>query len=450
MAGDPIRSISSAWLAGLVALTAVAGVPSVLPAQEPLRLELEEAVRRATAHNERVLMARAEEARAAGIVKEVRSDALPRVDANFGYTRNIQTPVLFFNTDQGVQQISIGSDNEYTFGLSFRQTLFDFSLGPARRAARLSRDASDAGVRAARTQVALEARTAYYDVLLSRALVRVRRQAVEQAERRLEQVEAFHAAGTAAEFDLLTAQVEAANLRPDLIEARNQLELDLNRLKRVVGLPLDREIVLADSFPEPGPAPAAEAELAETALQHRGDYRGQQIRVRLQEENLAAEEGADLPALELVAGLQRRASSDDLFPPEEDFSQTATAGLAFSLPLFDGRAGAGREQQAAAELSRERHRLEQLRENVRLEVQQARQTLESARERIDASASNVARAEKALEIAQTRFENGLSTQVELNDAELAVTQARTNHARALHAYAVARARLLAATGRERP
>jgi outer membrane protein TolC len=414
---------------------------------DTVRLGLDEAVRRATETNEQVLIARAEEARAAGIVKEIRADALPSVSANFGYTRNIQTPVIFFNQGGQQQQISIGSDNEYSFGISLQQTVFDFSLGPARAAARMSADATDALVEAARTDVALQTRTSYYDMLLAQALVRVQERALAQAKRRLTQVEDFYEAGTASEFELLTAQVEVDNVRPDLIEARNQLALDENRLKRTVGLPLDRELALTDSFPEPSPASVGEEELVRRAVESRSDLQGQRIRVQLQGENLTAQEREDLPALSLTAGLQRRASSDDFFPPQEDFSQTATAGLAFSVPLFDGRANAGRVQQARAEKRREEFRLRQLREDIRLEVQQASQALSAARERIRASEANVNRAERALQIAQTRFENGLSTQVELNDAELAVTRARSNLARALHAHAVARARLMAATGR---
>ena len=414
---------------------------------EPFRLGLEQAVRRATSVNEDVLVARAEQARAAGIVKEVRAGALPEITADFGYTRNIQTPVLFFNTEEGVQQISIGNDNDYVFGLSLRQTIFDFSLGPARAAARLSRRASSELVEDARDEVALRTREGYYGALLARELVRVQEQALEQAEARLEQVRQFYRAGTGSEFDLLTARVEVDNLRPDLIEARNQLELTRNRLKRTVGLPLERRIELTDGFPTPSDSLAPEAAYVQEAVRSRSDLRGQAIRVELQEENLTSRERAALPSLELTAGLSRRASSEDLVPPEEDFSQTVTAGLAFSVPLFDGRERAGQVQQAAAELEREEFRLRQLRENVRLEVQQSYQALRAARERVEATEATVERAERALEIAQTRFENGLSTQVELNDAELAVTRARTNQARALHDYAVAQARLLAATGR---
>ena len=412
---------------------------------DTLRLGVEEAVRRATTVNEDVLVARAEKARAAGTITEVRSDALPQITANFGYTRNIQTPVIFFGSGDETQQVRIGNANEYSCGLNLEQTLLDFSLGPAREAARLGRRASDAQLEAARIDVALRTRESYYQVLLSQALVRVRRQALEQAERRLEQVRAFREAGTGSEFDLLTARVEVENLRPDLIEARNELELSRNRLKRTVGVPLERTLALTDSFPDPTAA-APESAYVEEALARRSDLEGQRVRVRLQEENVTAEERSDLPALSLVAGLTRRASSDDLLPPEQDFVQTASAGLSFSVPLFDGNRQAGQVQQARAARNREQYRLRQLREDVRLQVQQAYQAMEAARQRIEATASTVQRAERALEIAQTRFRNGLSTQVELNDAELAVTQARTNHVRALHAYSVARARLMAATG----
>lgn len=445
------------FLAGTPALPVAAQAPPVPPSgtdrdggpaaalEDTVRLGLRDAVARAVTVDEDVLMARAEQARAAGIVKEVRSGSLPRVSASFGYTRNIQTPVIFFNQGGQTRQVQIGNDNEYAFGLNVEQTLFDFSLGPARTAARLSRTATASRVEAARTRAALAARTAYYDALLSRSLVEVQRQALAQAERRLEQVSSFHRAGTASEFDLLTARVEVANLRPALIEARNQLDLDRNRLKRRVGLPLDRPVTLRDSFPDPAPPGSRQAHL-ERALRERADLRAQQIRVGLQEENLRAEERDALPTLDLVAGLTRRASSAELLPPERDFIQTATAGLSFSLPLFDGNSRAGRVQQAAAARDRERYRLAQLRQDVRLEVQQAHQAMVAAGELVEASRSNVARAERALEIAQTRFQNGLSTQLELDDAELAVTEARTNLARALHAHAVARASLLAATG----
>lgn len=444
-----LAAVLTAALLPFAPSTAVAQQSQGAAAQQggTLRLSVEDAVRRAVTENEQVLMARAEAARTAGIVKETRAQSLPDLRLNMGYTRNLQSPVIFFNQGGETQQIQIGDENEMSAALSFEQPLLDFSLGPARRAAKLSRSATAAQVEAARTDVALSARSTYYRVLLDRELVRVQERALEQAQARLKQVRSFYEAGTGSEFDVLTARVEVDNIRPQLIQARNRLQLNRNRLKRVIAVPLEREVSLTDSLSRPPESEVAPLDSAvSVASANRADLESQRVRVNLQQANVDAEEGEALPSLSLSASVQRRASSADILPPERDFSQTAGASLNVSLPLFDGMARSGRVQQAKAAVDRERYRLEQLQEQVRLDVQQARQNLQSAREQIRASEANVERSERALEIAQTRFRNGLSTQVELNDAELAVTRARSNYARALHDYYVARAQLEAAQG----
>lgn len=455
--GPPLAAsflFSLAFVASLEAQERTGSAPNVAETreseawQEPVQLSLEEAVRRAVTLDQDVLVARAEEARIRGTEREVRARSLPDLSLDAGYTRNLQLPVIFFNTPEGVEQITIGERNDYQLALSLTQPLLDFSLGPARRAATLSRRSTAATVEAARTAAALEARLAYFAVLLDRELVRVQELALAQARARLADVEGMVRAGTASEFDLLTAQVEVENLRPELIEAENRLALDRNRLKRTVALPLRAELVLTDSL-EP---PDADDELAEDellpdrALRQRADVEAQRLAVDLYRQNVAAERGAGLPSFDLVAGLTRRASSQEFLPGEEDFTQSATAGLSVNLPLFDGRARAGRVQQAEAAVDREGFRLRRLEEDVRLEVQQARQDLRAARERIAASRANVRRAERALEMARSRFRTGVSSQLELSEAELGATRARTNYAEALHAFHVARARLMAAVG----
>ncbi|MGD8869871.1 MAG: TolC family protein, partial [Gemmatimonadales bacterium] len=257
----------------------------------------------------------------------------------------------------------------------------------------------------------------------------------------------FHRAGTGSDFDLLTAQVQVDNIRPRLIEARNRLELDLNNLKRAIDIPLDRRLELSDSLTGPAPQDSLALEDAVArALENRSDLRVQRTTVALQSENLTAERRGMLPSLNLEAQLTRRAASADLIPPERDFIQSTTVGLVLEFPIFDGLARSGRIQQAEAALDRERFRLQRARMTVHLEVQQALQALGAAREQVEASRGTVRRAEEALHIAQVRFANGLSTQVEVNDAELAVTEARTNQASARYAYSVARARLQAAMG----
>ncbi len=428
------------------------GFPDTLTAQgsraagrEPVRLSLAEAVGRAVDLNEDVLIARAEEARTAGLVREVRAASLPDIRADINYNRNIQNAVLFLETGDGVQQVQLGQENDFSFILTLEQPILDLALGPARSAARLSGEATAVQVESARVGVALQARLAYYQVLLDKELVVVQEKAIEQAGARLREVEAFYRVGTASDFDLLTAQVEVDNIKPLLIQARNLLELDRNRLKRTIGMPLNRTIELVDRLARPTEIPPLE-EAIEIALRNRPDVDSQELVIALQSENLAVQKASGYPTLDLIASFSRRGASSTLFPGGKDFAQSASAGLSFSVPVFDGRARSGRVQQARAAVDREKFRLQQLVENARLQVQQAHQALVASREQIEASESNIARAERALEIAQTRFRNGLSTQVELNDAELAVTRARTNFAQALYNHNAARAQLTAAMG----
>ena len=428
------------------------GFPDTLTAQgsraagrEPVRLSLAEAVGRAVDLNEDVLIARAEEARTAGLVREVRAASLPDIRADINYNRNIQNAVLFLETGDGVQQVQLGQENDFSFILTLEQPILDLGLGPARSAARLSGEATAVQVESARVGVALQARLAYYQVLLDKELVVVQEKAIEQAGARLREVEAFYRVGTASDFDLLTAQVEVDNIKPLLIQARNLLELDRNRLKRTIGMPLNRTIELVDRLARPTEIPPLE-EAIEIALRNRPDVDSQELVIALQSENLAVQKASGYPTLDLIASFSRRGASSTLFPGGKDFAQSASAGLSFSVPVFDGRARSGRVQQARAAVDREKFRLQQLVENARLQVQQAHQALVASREQIEASESNIARAERALEIAQTRFRNGLSTQVELNDAELAVTRARTNFAQALYNHNAARAQLTAAMG----
>lgn len=415
-------------------------------AAQVLPLSLREAEELALGRNERVLIAREEIEHTRGQIREVRAQSLPSLDVTYSYARNIQRPVIFFNQGGEVQQISIGSDNDNTVSLEVDQTLFSRAVNAASRAAQIAERVSRLGLEEAGESLTLDVRRAYYAALVNEQLVVVQEQALAQAQARLRQVDQFVDVGTAAEFDRLTAEVEVDNIRPLLIEARNDLALSLNELKRLLAIPQDQAIALTDSLTyEPLDLTLEEAQ-AQARLE-RDDVARQRATVQLQQQVVAVERAQSFPELSLAFDVSRRASSDEFVPATSDFSQSATAALELTVPVFDGRQAEGRVRQARADLAKEELRLTALEQDVELEVQQGLQNARAGAERIEAARSTVARAERALEIAQTRFANGLSTQLELNDAELALTEARTTLARALFDYNVARAELRRAIGR---
>lgn len=440
--------MASGTRAALAALLALCGAQPAARAQAPAgatSLSADQAVALALARNENVDIAVAGVDQAHGALVEAQSRFLPKLDFSYGYTRNVQRPVIFFNQGGVTQQISIGQANDNLFGLSLKQTLFDGSVALAQRAAALGHDFAEDNLETTKRGVALVARTTYYQVLLDSALVVVQQAALAQAEARLRVVEQRTQAGLASNYDRLTAEVAVENLRPPLIRARNQLALDQNTLKRTIGLPLGQPIVLTDtlSFEPVRPMDSA---AVRAAAARRSDVVAMQKLVRLSDAAVAAERWTTFPNLTLTATLQRHASSAQFLPGTPDFSQSFAVGVSVAWPLFDGRASQGRQLQDRAELRANGAQLTGKEADVRLEIQQAQQTLAAAADAVAASRGTVAVAEEALAIAQQRFINGLSIQVELGDAELAVTQARTNFAQALYAFNVARAQWQAALG----
>ena len=254
---DRIRIMG--WAVGLILVTAGGTAAQEAAGTDPpaeVRLTVEDAIGRALAENEQTRIARAGVDRTRGLVREAFADALPSVDGTYQLAHNLQRPVIFFNQGGETEQISIGEDNEHTFGITVEQTVFDRSLGAAISAARHGRAASEALYERALADVALETREDYYAVLLSEATVGVRESAVHLATERVEQVRLFRDVGTRSDFDVLTAEVDLENLRPELIRARNDYELAVNGLKRTIGTPLEQEIALDDTLAGGKPAAA--------------------------------------------------------------------------------------------------------------------------------------------------------------------------------------------------
>lgn len=412
------------------------------------RLTVDGAVELALRQNARVIVAAAEVDRARGAVEETQSRALPDLDFSYAYGRNLQRPAIFFNQGGQTQQITVGEAHDNTFVLSLRQTLFDPSLPSAIRAAGEAEGLARAVDADARVAVAYATKVAYYQALLDEQLVRVQEEALRQADARLQQLRERAMVGLASAFDSLTARVARENIRPSLIEAQHAQDRSLARLKRVIGIALDTDLTLADSLSDVD-VDVPRVGAVDSVVSVRPDVQAAERTVALRRAALAVEQRSSWPTLRLSAGLQRRASSPEFRPRDQDFVQSFVVGGELSWPLFDGRATTGRALQAAAQLRQASANLEAARSDARLEIEEAAQDIDAARALVEAARATIGQAEQALAIAQQRFVSGLSTQLELWDAELQLTRARTNVALALFRFSVARAGWTAAVGSTR-
>lgn len=448
-------------LAALAALTAVAsllGRGALALADEPgsggageIRLSLDEAVELAERNNETLLMAVEDEKRAGGAVREAWAGALPSVTLAGTYQRNFDLPVFFITTDSSTVKMEIGGELETAGQLRLDQVLYAFGrVGNAVKFAGIYKDIASLGVASAHSQVTYAAREAYYRVLLTEKVADIQHQSLKQAESHLKDIEQKHAQGTVSRFDLLRAQVEVKNREPAVIEAENDLALSLEDLKRIVGLADRGRVALTDTLAYSAFGIGEDEAIAE-AMGRRPEMQSLALNVEGKKKLLAIERAGMFPILGIYGQLQFQGQSaaDDLLGSfdKENRAVSKSAGLALSFPIFDGLRTRGRVSQARAALRHAEYQLEDARKGVRLEVSKAVRDLASLKKEYESQVATVDLAEEAYRIAETRFRSGISTQLELTDAETALAFAKTNFAQTLYRYNVAMANLERVLGR---
>lgn len=416
---------------------------------DTLRLSVEDAVSYALHQGETAALAREDVKIARAQKGVVLSNALPKLNLDASYNRNLKKPVIFFPDSSGTSQsITIGEDNAYSATLSLRQPLYSSGrVGAAYQASKDRATAAGYSGDAVAGEVNLQVRQAYYGALLAGTQVRIATESLAQAERRRDEIQARVDKGVAARFDLLRAQVEVANRQPAVTRVRNQAAIALEGLKRVAGLPLDRPVALSDTL-HYTPFPMTREDAVQEALENRNALAAARMEANAAGHQADAQAANDLPLLYLDGNYTWQGqTSAGLLPGDKETAQSAAVGLTLTWPLVDGWENRARTHQARAAAAKARITAHQLEESMRLEARSRWADLRATEEEIPAVEQAVSLAREAYAIARVRYASGLSTQLEVLDADLALTRARLSEKETLYRYQVALAELERTLGR---
>jgi outer membrane protein TolC len=364
--------------------------------------------------------------------------------------------------------------NTYTSALTLSQTLFQGGrLVSAARAASQVREAARYDEREQRAVVTLQVQRAYLQALFAARIAELQETNLALASSRLAQVEQFERAGQAARYDVLRARVERSNLEPLAIQARSDREIAVLELKRVLNMPAEQPVVLVSRI-DPAAAAALLSTMADTiAVAERAAVRSAELNLAARQLNVAVARADYYPAVTafIQSGYQafpapgqgfptgRGALREDLCPPGSvagrlcqngGFFSDRQAGLNISFPLFDGFRVKSNVELAEAQARLAELQLRQQREAVALDVARARAELHRSQAVFAARQQNSQEADEAFRLASLRFARGLSTQLEVSDAQLALLTAQSTEARATYDLFLASADLARALGRPIP
>lgn len=413
----------------------------------PRRLDWNDAWQLALEQNRTLLLSSEEVTKSRQKVREVYSAAMPSLSATGLYTRNIEVPVFFISMPDP-ERIEIGLDNAYRGMLELRQPIYVAGkIGLALRIAKSYLKLSKTIERQTLQDLRLGLAQSYFGTILAGELVLVQRQALEQSRKHRDRTRLLFEQGTVSEYDKIRAEVGAANWEPVVLEAENRYRQALLQLQLLLGLPSEDSLELVGSFDTDRQPPEPLAEAVVLAHAQRPELEAIAHQRMIQQRLLAIERRSLYwPTLHGSASVTWQTEADNLDFDDYSWTRSTAAGLTLSIPLFDGFATPARIQKVQSDLRSLDYQEYDLRQMMRNDVENAHSELIRALKSLEVQEKNLAQAEKGYEIAEVRYESGLSTQLELLDAELQVNLARVNRLRALYDLTIARFALARAVG----
>jgi len=489
--GDRAPALPSTILLAVALLSTVLLQVSGASAQSPaspaagrgqVRLALDQAVAIAIDENRDLTRARLAAREAEGMVSEAWESVYPRVEFSTSYVRNISPAVSFLPArifdpsaaDGDLVRVQFGAENVWSSSISLEQPLFEarafIGVGVAGRFQAFQ----DEGVRATLHQVVTRVRVLYYQLLLAQEQAELIERSVARVVQSLEETRALNRAGLASDYDVLRLEVELANLEPQLRRAANEarrMERDLvTDLDLPAGSTLELEgglarMDLADldgndadnrrilnfagvDLP-PDVTEAAVDGLFQRARVSNATLQRAGLNEELRNAELQVERSEYLPRVSLFGSYDIQAQQDgspNFFGDSGQRGYGRNVGIRVTVPLFTGFQRGARVEQRRANLTSARVEREFGEDLLRNELRTLLEVADEARLRATSQSLAVAQAQRGFEIASAQYREGLGSQLELTDAEVALRQSEFNYAEAVFDYLASRARLDEAVG----
>lgn len=480
MCGGTMRRASRGASALLFSLGA-SGVLG-LGAQERDRPEgpvvLSEAVGLALERNRDILDSEYQVEVAENQVSEAWSNVFPSLDLQSSFTRNVAPQVSFlpaqiFNPQAPEGEfipIQFGADNIWNMSLNAEQPLFQpgvfVGVGAASRFRGLQRE----GLRSRKQDIVTQVRVAFFDLLLAQEEVRLTANSLRRVRQSLSETQAMNRAGLVGDYDVLRLEVEVANLEPNLRRAENRQTAMRRTLLMQLNYSVDATFEAAGTLAElnladfAGNSPENQDilrfsgvgqsfdvdDVVTSGLAGRSDLRQLELTEDLRTAELRVEQAEYLPkvtAFGLYGVAAQQNGSPDFFGTSAQRGTTKQVGLRVSFPIFSGFRRDARIDQKRAALRQAEVQSRVGRDQAVVQLHNLVDGVNEAFERAKGQGLAVRQARRGYEIASAQYREGLGSQLELTDAEVALRQSEFNYAQAVYDYLTAQAQLDQAAGK---
>jgi len=411
-------------------------IPLFLFAQQKqsIVLNMDDAIRLAIEKNAELKIASMDIQKAEEKLREARSGLFPQLNASGQYQRYIDLPVIFMPKGSPFgPTLKIGADNSYSASLSLTLPLFSYPLYEGISLASEALDITKESYKSVKNKVVTDVKKAFLAVILTRETKDVMAQSLKNAEDNFENIKKLRQGGTLSDYDVLRAEVQVENLKPTVLQMENNYKLSLEALKVAIGLDASQEIdVVGDMvFNEPYILPD-EKSVIEEMLRNNPQLGILEKQVTINDKTISLEKSAHLPTLAAFGTYQYQAQANDFKFSDYNWVKTSLVGLQLQIPIFSGFKVDAKVNQAEINLNQSIEQKRNYTEAFKTQTLSILYRIQQAVKRIEGQSKTVKQAMEGYEIAKRRLLNNLATQLEVNDAELALRQAKLNRLQAIY------------------
>ncbi len=372
-------------------------------------------------------------------VGQARSGFYPQLTGSAGYSRSNPISTSGFNRTDPANPSTDQAYDSYSSSISLSQNLYDFGKTSTQvKIQEFNRDSFRSDLDSVHIQVAFAVKQAYYGHLQARRNREVSREVVGQFQQHLERAKAFFEVGTKPKFDVTKADVDLSNAKLNLLKAENAFRLSLVALNNTMGVPEAPDYEIVDQLPFQREKIDLE-EATRKAYERRPDLKAIAAKKQALEQSIELARKNYYP---YVSGSASYGWGGSDFPLDQGWS----FGAQINVPLFSGFSTKYQVEEARANLDVIAANEALLRQAIYQDVKQAWLNLDEAADRIATAELSVRQAAENLDLANGRYAAGVGSPIEVTDALVAVSNAKTAHIAALYDYRLAQASLEKAAG----
>lgn len=424
-------------------------------AQDTLVLDIGKALEIALSENPTVKVADKEIQKKKYAQKGSYAALFPKISFTADYNRTLKKQVMYMdgfdmgstdipgmedmpNMDEGIE---VGRDNNWNLGFNASMPIVNAALWKSLSISAVDVELAIEQARSSKIAMVNQVKKGYYGVLLANDSYRVFKESYDNAMENYQDIKRKFEQGTVAEYDLIRADVTVKNSEPNMLQAENALVLAKWQLKALLGMDLDLNIECEGQLTDFEKDLFGDFLSTDTTLANNTDMKQMSLQAKQLEKTLTMQKFDYLPTLSLTGLYQWTAMNNDFKFKDYMWNPYSMIGVSLSIPIFSGGSKFYKIKQTRNSIEQLNLQKEDTRRKLQLAIKQYIDNMNTCIKRFDASQKGVEQAERGYMISQKRYDTGAGTLLEMNDSELALTQAKLNFNQAIYDYMVAKADL---------